>query len=115
MERLTERKTGYPSCDKNGNLEKVDYIEIKNKALAQEKLCLLEDIEELCEKITTQSIYEIYEDTGEIDEKNYLECQALYNFKERAIELRDLFEIVNWYKLDDYGKTWALDKQTLEK
>ena len=26
MERLTERKTGYPSCDKNGNLELIqDY------------------------------------------------------------------------------------------
>ena len=46
MERLTERKIGYPSCDKKGHLEKVDYIEIKNKALAEEKLCQLEDIEE---------------------------------------------------------------------
>ena len=46
MSRLTERKIGYPSCDKKGNLEKVDYIKIKNKGLAQEKLCLLEDIEE---------------------------------------------------------------------
>ena len=46
MERLTERKIGYQSCDKKGNLTRVDYIEIKNKALAQEKLCLLEDIEE---------------------------------------------------------------------
>ena len=46
MERLTERKTSYPECDKKGNLEKVDYIKIKDKALAEEKLCQLEDIEE---------------------------------------------------------------------
>ena len=44
--RLTERKTGYPSCDKQGNLTKVDYIEIKDKKLAEEKLCKFEDIEE---------------------------------------------------------------------
>ena len=42
MERLTERKTSYPSCDK----KQVDYIEIKDKSLAEEKLCQLEDIEE---------------------------------------------------------------------
>ena len=118
MNRLTERKIGYPSCDKKGNLTRVDYIEIKNKRLAQEKLCLLEDIEELCEKIVTQPIYERYEnrydDTSEIHEKNYTEFQALYNFKERTIELRDCFDIVNWFKLDDYGKTWSLTKEELE-
>ena len=44
--RLTERKVAYPSCDKQGNITKVDYIEIKDKKLAEEKLCQLEDIEE---------------------------------------------------------------------
>ena len=44
--RLTERKVCYPSCDKQGNLTKVDYIEIKDKKLAEEKLCKFEDIEE---------------------------------------------------------------------
>ena len=44
--RQTERKVGYPSCDKQGNLTKVDYIEIKDKKLAEEKLCKFEDIEE---------------------------------------------------------------------
>ena len=38
MERLTERKIGYPSCDKEGNLTQVDYIEIKDNKLAEEKL-----------------------------------------------------------------------------
>ena len=33
MNRLTERKTNYPSCDKEGNLAQVDYIEIKDKKL----------------------------------------------------------------------------------
>lgn len=114
MERLTERKTNYPSCDKKGNLTQVDYIEIKDKKLAEEKLCLLEDVEELCEKMVSQSIYEIYYGANEIHEENYIECQALYNFKEKRIELVDCFEIEHWYKLDDYGKTWALRKEDLE-
>ena len=42
--RLTERKVAYPSCDKQGNLTQVDYIEIKDKKLAEEKLCKFEDI-----------------------------------------------------------------------
>lgn len=44
--RFTERKIGYPKCDKQGNLTKVDYIEIKNKGLAEEKLTKLEDLME---------------------------------------------------------------------
>ncbi|MDY2736896.1 hypothetical protein [Intestinibacter sp.] len=44
--RLTERKVAYPNCDKQGNLTKVDYIEIKDKKLAEEKLCKFEDIED---------------------------------------------------------------------
>ena len=44
--RLTERKVTYPNCDKQGNLTQVDYIEIKDKKLAEEKLCKFEDIEE---------------------------------------------------------------------
>lgn len=44
--RLSERKVCFPQCDKQGNLTKVDYIEIKDKKLAEQKLCQLEDIEE---------------------------------------------------------------------
>ena len=112
--RLTERKTGYISCDKNGNLTRVDYIEIKNKGLAQEKLYQLENIEELCEKMVNQCIYEIYGSMDEIHEEDYTGCQASYNFKERTIEIRDCIEVVNWFKLDSYGKTCALTKEELE-
>ena len=112
--RLTERKTGYISCDKNGNLTRVDYIEIKDKKLAQEKLCELEDVEELCEKMVAQCVYEIYGSMDEIHEKNYIGCRATYNFKKRTIEIMDCFELINWFKLDDYGKNWALTKEELE-
>lgn len=42
--RLTERKVCYPRCDNQGNLDKVEYIAIKDKKMAEEKLCQLEDI-----------------------------------------------------------------------
>ena len=44
--RQTERKVAYPHCDKQGNITQVNYIEIKDKKLAEEKLCKFEDIEE---------------------------------------------------------------------
>ena len=44
--RVTERKVCYPRCDNQGNLDKVEYIAIKDKKMAEEKLCQLEDIEE---------------------------------------------------------------------
>ena len=112
--RLTERTTGYISCDKNGNLTRVDYIEIKDKKLAQEKLCELEDVEGLCEKMTAQYVYEIYGSMNEIHELDYIGCRATYNFKERTIQIMDCFKLVNWFKLDNYGKTWALTKEELE-
>lgn len=74
------------------------------------KLQYLEDIEELCEKIVSQPIYEKYEDNGKIHKEDYTEYKALYNFKERRIELYG-YEFINWFELDKYGKTWALDKE----
>lgn len=72
----------------------------------------LEDIEDLCEKIVSQPIYEKYIDTGEIHEEDYTEYRALYNFKERTIEIYG-YEFINGFKLDNYGKTWALTKEKL--
>ena len=77
------------------------------------KLADLEDIEELCEKMITQPIYEIYYGASEIHEVDYIGSDALYNFKEKRIEIVNCFEIENWFKLDDYGKTWALTKEEL--
>ena len=76
------------------------------------KLGQLEDIEELCEKIVSQPIYEKSVDTGEIHEEDYTEYRALYNFKERTIEIYG-YEFINGFKLDNYGKTWALTKEKL--
>ena len=76
------------------------------------KLGRLEDIEELCEKICSQPIYVKYKDIDEIHEENYTDCQVLYNFKEKRIQMYNCV-LINYFKLDSYGKTWALTKEEL--
>ena len=116
MERLTERKISYPSRDKNGNLEKVDYIKIKDKALAEEKLCQLEDIEEelgidliTLYKAQTQGFYII-------NVSNKIEKVRLSEWRFNLIK-KEVHRVQwnNHLLFADYGKTWSLDKQTLEK
>lgn len=83
-----------------------------NLGEANQKLGPLEDVEELCEKIISQPIYEKFIDTGEIHQEDYTDYKALYNFKERRIEIYD-YEFIAWFVLDEYGKTWALTKEEL--
>lgn len=111
MERLTEKIQQY---DKDGNIEVVKRIKDLNIDEACEKLYEYENIEELCEKIVSQTVYEKYEYTGEIHEEDFKGYTALYNFKERRIELY-YEEYPIYFELDSYGKEWSLDKQTLEK
>ena len=103
MNRLTERRNGL-------------YYDIEECVVSNcsQKLGQLEDIEELCEKVVSQPIYEKYEDNGKIHIEDYTEYKALYNFKERRIELYG-YEFINWFELDNYGITWALTKEELEQ
>lgn len=78
-----------------------------------QKLGQLEDIEELCKKIVSQPVYVKFIDTGEIHKEDYTEYRALYNFKERRIEVYG-YEFINWFELDEYGKTWSLTKGELK-
>ena len=134
MERLTERKISYPSCDKNGNLTQVDYIEIKDKKLAEEKLCQLEDIEdELKVDLTilfkalnkgfyikyNNKIIHIFPDKNMtvnfwyntinvfIPPKFFIDCKKGTDYLSEEIDEE------YWFK--DYGKTWALTKEELER
>ena len=102
MKRLTERRNGL-------------YYDIEECVVSNcsQKLGQLEDIEELCEKVVSQPIYEKYEDNGKIHIEDYTEYKALYNFKERRIELYG-YEFIHWFELDNYGITWALTKGELE-
>ena len=112
--RLTERKIGYPSCDKKGNLTQVDYIEIKDKQLAEEKLCQLEDIEDelgidliTLFKAQTQGFYII-------NLLNEIEKVKLSEWRFNLIK-KEVHRIKRNKHLSftDYGKTWALTKEEL--
>ena len=123
MERLTERKTSYPSCDKKGNLERVDYIKIKDKKLAEEKLCQLEDIEEeigMELKIFHKLMNMLYcsepnilyvKDKDTIVKVGILEIDYC---KKKIIFYKDSSYNDDYvYGFAQYGKTFALTKEEL--
>lgn len=123
MNRLTERKTSYPSCDKKGNLEKVDYIKIKDTKLAEEKLCLLEDIEEelgMELKVYHKLMNMLYcgkpnilyvKDKDTIVQVSILEIDYC---KKKIIFYKDSSYNDDYvYGFAQYGKTFALTKEEL--
>ena len=111
MKRLTEKIHQF---DKDGNIEVVKIIKDLNIDEACEKLYEYENIEELCEKIVSQPIYEKYGDTDEIHKVYYTGYEALYNFKERRIELYSEGHPI-YFELDSYGKEWSLCCEDLEE
>ena len=120
--RLTERKTNYPSCDKKGNLTRVDYIEIKNKGLAEEKLCLLEDIEDeigidltILFKAMKNGVYYFNGQGQLIHDYVWL----INNYISTGVPDKISFSFMTFSEklilvFKDYGKTWALTKEELE-
>ena len=110
MKRLTEKIHKF---DKDGNIEVVKRIKDLNIDAACEKLYEYENIEELCEKMVSQPIYEKYS-TGEIHKEDYKGYEALYNFKERRIELYEE-EFPYYFELDSYGKEWSFCCEDLEE
>ena len=111
MKRLTKKIHQF---DKDGNIEAVKIIKDLNIDEACGKLYEYENIEELCEKIVSQTVYEKYIDDGEIHEGDYKNYEALYNFKERRIELYSKgYQI--YFELDSYGKEWSLCYEDLEE
>lgn len=77
------------------------------------KLSKYEDIEEVCEKLVSQPIYEKYYNTNEIHKEDYTDCRALYSFENNRIVLYR-YNLVYYLELDQYGKTWAFTKEELE-
>lgn len=119
--RLTERKIGYPSCDKKGNLTQVDYIIIKDKKLAEEKLCQLEDIEDnkqcdlliLNEVSKTWKIYSTWL-------KDYMHVINIVLWEEATRPYMTCWYFDNKHKqhkkiifIDQYKETWSLVKEEL--
>ena len=124
MERLTERKTNYPSRDKKGNLTQVDYIKIKDKALAEEKLVQLEDIEDelgMELKVYHKLMSMLYcgepnilyvKDKDTIVQVGILEIDYC---KKKIIFYEDISDIDGYiYNFIQYGETFALTKEELE-
>ena len=111
MKRLTEKIHQF---DKDGNIEAVKIIKDLNIDEACEKLYEYENIEELCEKIVSQPVYEKYGYTGEIHEEDFKRYTALYNFKERRIELYEEGYLI-YFELDSYGKEWSFCCEDLEE
>ena len=111
MKRLTEKIHQF---DKDGNIEVVKRIKDLNIDEACEKLYEYENIEELCEKIVSQTVYEKYEYTGEIHEEDFKRYTALYNFKERRIELYSKGYLI-YFELDSFGKEWSFCCEDLEE
>ena len=118
--RLTERKVAYPNCDKQGNITQVDYIEIKDKKLAEEKLCQLEDIEEEL-GIELTILFEALINGIWIKDKAkkcrpcYLSA-SLWSMQLTNAGIRYSTISTNKYLyFKDYGITWALTKDELYK
>ena len=117
MKRLTERFDVITAIDKNGNETHSKGIQIKDKqiTLAYEKLFQLEDVEEelgielvtLFKALKQKWAYCIYD--GKICPM--LVCIEYY--KDSGFAISSVFG--HTYKIKDYGKTWALTKEELEK
>jgi len=112
MQRLTKKDK-----DHIGGYAPNGTYDIDWKANAFEKLGQYEDIEELCEKIKTQTIYQkiLYSGYNRyyITEDKFWDCSISYNFEARMIEIYQ-YEWVDGLKLDEYGTQWALTREDLE-
>lgn len=118
MKRLTKKEGVITQIDKDGNITKNDFIEVKDKDEAYKKLYELENIEEeLGMELTT--LFKAYSNgfyvKGEkekqhIDFQNYLNANAFKN-KEMFYGHEYCYQYV---KLYDYGKDWALTESELK-
>ena len=112
MNRLTKKDK-----DHIGGYATNGTYDIGWKSNAFEKLGQYEDIEELCEKIKTQTVYQkIYKDNNNyyITEETFFDCSILYNFEKKCIEIYQ-YEWVDGLKLEHYGIEWSFNKEELEK
>ena len=119
MKRLTRKEGVITQIDKDGNITKNNFIEVKDKDEAYKKLYQLEDIEDEI-GIDLITLFKAYSNgfyvRGEkekqyIDFQNYLNANAFKN-KEMFYGHERCYQYV---KLYDYGKDWALTKKELEQ
>ena len=75
------------------------------------KLGQLEDIEELCIKITTQPVYEKLPN-AKINKFDFTEYNSAYDFENKCIIVYKGSSAIVFF-IKDYGKTWAMTKEEL--
>ena len=120
MNRLTRKIKGYYSVDLRTCLP-MEYEQIENSNACVDKLGKLEDIEEEL-GIDLITLFKALKDGFYFKYKDKILSSNDY-FLQITVDLRDnwTFDIISGHlsllsiKFKDYNKTWALDKQTLEK
>lgn len=122
MKRLTKKEGVITQTDKDGNIIKNDFIEVKDKDEAYKKLCQLEDIEQELgiDLITLFKAlkYGVYYYTSQ----NQLTHDYVWlydNYVSASVRDKLSYSLLTCFQkqilsFEDYGKTWSLYKQTLE-
>lgn len=123
MGRLTKKEGVITQIDKDGNIKKNEFIEVKDKDEAYKKLCELEDIEqELGIKLTTlfkALKYGVYYYTSQ----NQLTHDYVWlydNYVSASVRDKLSYSLLTCFQkqilsFEDYGKTWSLTKEALEQ
>lgn len=117
MKRLTEKEGVITQIDKDGNITKNNFIEVKDKDEAYRKLCQLEDIEEEI-GIDLITLFKALKGIWikDNDRTYYVGSPYLCFAENNKRELEMQFRVVDtWFYIKNYGKTWALTREELEQ
>ena len=117
MKRITKKEGVITQIDKDGNITKTEFIEVKDKDEANRKLYELEEIEEeLGIELTTlfKALKGIW--IKDNDRTYYVGSPYLCFAENNKRELEMQFRVVDtWFYIKDYGKKWALTREELEQ
>lgn len=126
MERVTEKRVIYPVCRKGETPEKREFIYIKNKAYAENKLFVLENIEQEFGVGLNILLKDVH---NPIDFIRKFGVSRIWFFDDGKLQKADIHNLDynkdvlhlltndGWHttrKVSDYGKTWALTREELE-
>ena len=123
MERLTKKEGVITQIDKDGNITKNDFIEVKDKDEAYKKLCQLEDIEEeIGIELTTlfkALKYGVYYYTSQ----NQLTHDYVWlydNYVSASVRDKLSYSLLTCFQkqilsFEDYGVTWSIYREALDQ
>ena len=123
MERLTKKEGVITQIDKDGNITKNNFIEVKDKDEAYRKLCQLEDIEEeIGIELTTlfkALKYGVYYYTSQ----NQLTHDYVWlydNYVSASVRDKLSYSLLTCFQkqilsFEDYGVTWSIYREALDQ